>query len=304
MSEPRVCDVRYVGLGVTSLESERAFLTETWGLHETAASAGLAYLAAHGDSKHHVIRLREAETPRLDLVGLAATDRKDIHGLFDRLTAKGCKLIDSPHVLDTPGGGYGFRCFDLDGRTLEITCDVTPVPAREIARGESIPVRLSHVVLHSPDVAAAADFYASNLGFKVSDWLGSFMCFLRCNRAHHRLAFLPGPPALNHIAFDMRSVDEMMAGIARLAKSGVHTNWGPGRHTAGNNTFAYFATPSGVGVEYTAELDMVDDATWQPTVFKMAPEITDRWGTGRLFIDSQPHKPPQPDSGLWIAPPV
>jgi catechol-2,3-dioxygenase len=303
MSEAKICDVRYVGLAVSSLERERSFLIETWGLRETAASAGLAYLATHGDSQHHVVRLREAETPRLDVVGLAASDRKDVHALFDRLTSKDVRLIDSPHALDTAGGGYGFRCFDLDGRTLEISCDVASVPAREIERGESIPVRLSHVVLHSPDVAAAADFYASNLGFTVSDWLGGFMCFLRCNSAHHRLAFLPGPPALNHIAFDMRSVDEMMAGIARLARSGVKTNWGPGRHTAGNNTFAYFATPSGVGVEYTAELDMVGD-DWQPTVYTMAPEITDRWGTGRLFIEGQPHKPPTPDPGLWVAPPV
>jgi catechol-2,3-dioxygenase len=304
MSEPKVCDVRYVGLAVASLESERAFFIERWGLRETAASAGLAYLATHGDSQHHVIRLRESETPRLDVVGLAASDREAVDALFDRLISKDVRVIDSPHPLGAAGGGYGFRCFDLDGRTLEISCDVESVLAREIARGESIPVRLSHVVLHSPDVAAAADFYASNLGFKVSDWLGSFMCFLRCNSAHHRLAFLPGPPALNHIAFDMRSVDEMMAGISRLARSDVKTNWGPGRHTAGNNTFAYFATPSGIGVEYTAELEMVDDATWQPTVYNMAPEITDRWGTGRLFIESQPHKPPPPDRGLWIAPPV
>jgi 2,3-dihydroxy-p-cumate/2,3-dihydroxybenzoate 3,4-dioxygenase len=165
-------------------------------------------------------------------------------------------------------------------------------------------VRLSHVVLHSPNVAAAVAFYSDTLGFRVSDWLGGFMCFLRCDRAHHRLAFLPGPPALNHIAFDMRSVDEMMSGIARLAQKGVKPTWGPGRHTAGDNTFAYFATPSGVGVEYTAELELVDDATWKPTVYEMTPEVTDRWGTGRLFVDGQPHKPPTPDAGLWTPPPV
>lgn len=304
MEDAKITDIRYVGLAVPELEKERAFMIDSWGLRETAAQDGLSYLATHGDSEHHVIRLRQAQVPRLDVLGLATSTKADVHSLFDRLSRRDVKHIDqAPHPLTTPGGGYGFRCFDLDGRTLEISCDVERIPAREIERGESVPVRLSHVVLHTPDISAAVDFYADQLGFKISDWLAKFMCFMRCNRAHHRLAFLPGPPALNHIAFDMRSVDEMMAGIARLARLGTKTVWGPGRHTAGDNTFAYFAAPSGTGIEYTAELELVDDATWQPTVYNMAPEITDRWGTGRLFVESQQHTPPSPDPGMWIAPP-
>lgn len=304
MSQTSVSDVQYVGLAVADLETERRFFRETWGLRETSADPGLAHFAAEGSDAPYVIRLRQASAPRLDLIGFSAHSRQDVHALYDKLQAMEAKLISSPRVLPGPAGGYGFRFFDPDGRTLEIASDVARGPARELARGESIPVGLSHVVLHSPDVSAAVKFYSEALGFRVSDWLGTFMCFLRCNRAHHRLAFLPGPAALNHIAFEMRSVDEMMSGLARLAQQGVKTTWGPGRHTAGDNTFAYFATPSGVGVEYTAELELVDEATWRPTVYAMAPEVTDRWGTGRLFVDGPPHKPPTPDAGLWTAPPV
>ena len=42
--------------------------------------------------------------------------------------------------------------------------------------------------------------------------------------------------------------------------------WGPGRHTAGNNTFSYFVTPNGFAVEYTSELEQVNETSWQPTV--------------------------------------
>ena len=62
-------------------------------------------------------------------------------------------------------------------------------------------------------------FFIDVLGFRVSDWLGDFMCFLRCNSAHHRLAILPGPPCLNHVAYDMLGVDDMMRGISRLKQA-------------------------------------------------------------------------------------
>lgn len=50
----------------------------------------------------------------------------------------------------------------------------------------------------------------------------------------------------------------MMRGVSRLRKSGTDLRWGPGRHTAGNNTFSYFTIPAGFAVEYTSELDEVD----------------------------------------------
>ena len=53
----------------------------------------------------------------------------------------------------------------------------------------------------------------------------------------------------------------MMRGISRLKKEGIDIRWGPGRHTAGNNTFSYFITPNGFAVEYTSELEEVDFET-------------------------------------------
>jgi len=135
------------------------------------------------------------------------------------------------------------------------------------------------------------------LGFRVSDWLGDFMAFLRCNEWHHRIAFLPGPPCLNHVAYDMLGLDDMIRGISRLKNLGVDVKWGPGRHTAGDNTFSYFTTPAGFAVEYTAELEKVDDATWQPTVYTPSPQIMDQWGIGAGGPQNMPK--PEPDKGLF-----
>ena len=147
-------------------------------------------------------------------------------------------------------------------------------------RWEGMPLKISHIVLHSPDHKAAVKFFTDVLGFKVSDWLGDFMCFLRCNSAHHRIALLPGPPCLNHVAYDMLTVDDMMRGASRLGKRGTDIRWGPGRHTAGNNTFSYFCTPAGFAVEYTSELDEVDFDNHQDKVHEPGPQIMDQWGIG------------------------
>jgi catechol 2,3-dioxygenase-like lactoylglutathione lyase family enzyme len=152
--------------------------------------------------------------------------------------------------LTGPGGGYGFRFFSPDGLPFEVSSDVVRGDCGEVARWDGVPIRISHIVLHSPDHRALSEWFVDVLGFKVSDWLGDFMCFLRCNTAHHRIAILPGPPCLNHVAYDMHGVDGMMRGIHRLKQQGTDIAWGPGRHTAGNNTFSYFATPNGFAVEY------------------------------------------------------
>jgi hypothetical protein len=72
----------------------------------------------------------------------------------------------------------------------------------------------------------------------------------------------------------------MMRGASRLKKRGTDLRWGPGRHTAGNNTFSYFTTPAGFAVEYTADLDQVDFETHEAKVHAPAPTIMDQWGIG------------------------
>ena len=185
------------------------------------------------------------------------------------------------------------------GLPFEISAEVEKGPSRELQRWEGIPQKISHIVMHSPDHHAAVKFFIDVLGFKLSDWLGDFMAFLRCNEWHHRIAFLPGPPCFNHIAYDMLTVDDMMRGVSRLRKQDVDIKWGPGRHTAGNNTFSYFVTPNGFAVEYTAELEKVDWETHEAKVHTPGPQVMDQWGTGVGGPQTMPH--PEPDKGLFQA---
>jgi 2,3-dihydroxy-p-cumate/2,3-dihydroxybenzoate 3,4-dioxygenase len=296
-----VTDLQYVALAVPDLATESGFFADTWGLVPVGESDGRAYFAAAGSSHPYVIRLREGPARQTDLIGFSA-DEAHLDALFAQVQASGAKIISEPGPADGPAGGRAFRAFDPDGRALEVIAGAAQRAVADLAPNTSAPLRISHVVLHSPAHKDLERWYREALGFRLSDWLGDFMVFLRCNPAHHRLAILPGPPALNHIAFDVASVDALMRGLARMSQAGIELQWGPGRHTAGNNTFTYYTTPGGNTVEYTSDLEMVDEATWQPKVHTPGPDTMDNWGTGRLLPGSKPHAEITPDPGLWQVP--
>ncbi len=293
----RITEIRYVGYGVENFDAERSFYADDWGLVEVAQDDGLVWFKTQGHDEHHVVRLHKSDTDHVEVIAFAADTRADVDALHDKVVSAGCKVIFTPRDLKAPGGGYGFRFFSPDGLPFEISADVQRLDKRQMERWDGVPVKISHIVMHSPNHQAMVTFFTDVLGFKVSDWLGDFMCFLRCNEAHHRVALLPGPACLNHVAYDMLTVDDMMRGAHRLKKRGTDLRWGPGRHTAGNNTFSYFTTPAGFAVEYTSELEDVDFDTHQPTVHAPGPQIMDQWGMGTGGPQTMPH--PKPDARLF-----
>lgn len=293
----RVTEIRYVGYAVPEFDAELAFYLDQWKLKQVYEHQGMTYLATEGHDELYVVRLRPADVKRVDVVALAADSNADIDELHDQVVASGCRIIFAPRELDQFGGGYGFRFFNPDGIEMEISAGVERGTARELEEREAIPQKISHVVFHSPQHKEMTQWFIDTLGFRLSDWIGDFMSLIRCNTAHHRIAFLPGPPCLNHVAYDMPDVDEMMRGLKRLRRAEFDTVWGPGRHTAGDNTFSYFVTPNGFTVEYTAHLEEVDFDTWEPRVFTPAPDIMDQWGTG--FGGPQTMPRAEPDAGLF-----
>ena len=296
----RVTEIRYVGYALPDLDAECGFYRDAWGLVDAGELDGMVHFAAPGGAEPYVVRLRRADQKRVDVIALAAANHADVDVLHQAVAAAGCKVIFSPRILASLGGGYGFRFFSPDGLPFEVSSDVAQRSVRPSRRWDAAPERISHVVLHSPRHKEAVQFFIDVLGFRLSDWIGDFMAFLRCNGWHHRIAILPGPPCLNHVAYDMAGVDEVMRGISRLKISGVDVRWGPGRHTAGDNVFSYFVTPGGFAVEYTAELERVDEATWTPRVHAPTPQIMDQWGVGVGGPQTMPE--PAPDAGLFQRP--
>jgi catechol 2,3-dioxygenase len=71
-----------------------------------------------------------------------------------------------------------------------------------------------------------------------------------------------------------------MRGGGRMKDAGFPIQWGPGRHGPGNNLFNYFIDPFGVVIEYTAEVEQVDDSYQPrgPSEWKWPPGRIDQWG--------------------------
>jgi catechol 2,3-dioxygenase-like lactoylglutathione lyase family enzyme len=154
-----ISHLRHVDLAVPDFNKQFEFYTNTWGLKEVSNDGGISFLAAEGSPEQYVIRLRKDETKRLDLIAFGAHTKGDVDQLAENLLAAGIKLIFRPQALDTPGGGYGFRFFDIDGRVVEVSSDVAIRQHRKIEEKESIPVRLSHVVINSPNPENTRTFY-------------------------------------------------------------------------------------------------------------------------------------------------
>jgi len=312
MTDSLITHLRHVDLAVPDYERQLAFYTGTWGLTPVASDTGIAFLAAEGSPERYIIRLRKDQGKRLDLVSFGAASSADVDALAGQLTARNVTLAQEPGALSTEGGGYGLRFFDIDGRTVEVSADVAPRQHRRVEEGESVPVRLSHVVLNSTDPDATARWYADVLGFQLSDTLagpemGTVMNFMRCNPRHHSLAFARGPHvSLHHVSFELRGIDEFMRGTGRVLRSGTRMVWGPGRHLAGDNTFAYFLDPQYNTVEYTTELAVLDEDTWHPHVYDMSDEqVQDQWGTANPMSELVARESfNDPDPGLFTAPPV
>jgi catechol 2,3-dioxygenase-like lactoylglutathione lyase family enzyme len=304
-----ITHLRHVSLAVPDFEKQRDFFGSIFGLSEVAED-GAAYFAAEGSPEQYVIRLREGEK-RVDLIAFGAEDRAAVDELCLQLGRSGVQLVHEPRDLEDLGGGYGFRFFDIDGRTVEISCEVATRSHRKIEERESIPVRLSHVVVNSPDPERARFWYEEHLSFKLSDTLvhpqmGELMWFMRCNPQHHSFAIARGPyTSLHHVSFELRGLDEYMRGSGRLIRGGTPKIWGPGRHVAGDNTFSYFLDPSGNTLEYTTELSILDEDTWHPTLIDVGkPENQDQWGTANPFDEIVAKESfNDPDHGVFVAPP-
>ena len=89
-----------------------------------------------------------------------------------------------------------------------------------------------------------------------------------------------GGPTLNHIAFEMPDLDSVMRGAGRLRDDGRAIEWGPGRHGPGNNVFCYFLGPEDMPLEYTAEMQQIDDRyrPGTPEDWTWLPGRLDHWG--------------------------
>lgn len=284
---PPLCDtpvaqlrsLRSVALAVPDPVTSRDFYHEVWGLTTVDEDSDRFWLRATG-TEHHVSEIRSGDRNALGGISFALGTPGEVDDAARRLELIGVPVLREPGPLDDAGGGYGLHLVDPEGRIVELSADTFAVTAEEPAGRRAVPRKIAHVVLNTTDIERTVAFYTAVLGMRVSDWSERQMAFLRCNSDHHVIALNQAPWAsVNHIAYEMTSLDHFMRGIGGLRHHGISPQWGPGRHGPGDNTFSYFTDPAGLVCEYTSEVAQVDEDAWLCRTWRRTPELSDTWGT-------------------------
>jgi catechol 2,3-dioxygenase-like lactoylglutathione lyase family enzyme len=145
-----------------------------------------------------------------------------------------------------------------------------PDRVRKLRRPHGLPFRIGkigHVVLNVSDVERSTRFYTEVLGFEISDIypeemvLGG-MVFLRCNPDHHGVALVGSMPGaapnieLNHIAFEVSSLDEVVRVRDHLRRHGVQIDF-EGRRRAGCQLAIEFRDPDNHRLEIYWGIDQI-----------------------------------------------
>lgn len=279
MKSPWISGLRSVALTVPDLAAAEAFYTRIWRLDVADRSRGVLYLRGSGHD-HHLLALHAAPgTPRIRQVTLRARSAAALQAIVQAAPSAGGVIERTMAPAADPAGGMSLRIRDADGRRIEVvhgdaqrTADDPPPPDQ--------PLRLAHAVLNSHEVAATQAFFERALGFVLADRT-RIMAFLNCDADHHSLALGDTDnDALNHIAFLMPTLDAVMRGGGRMKDAGHHIEWGPGRHGPGDNAFNYFIDPFGIVIEYTAEVEQIDDSyrVRGPDDWTWPPGRVDQWG--------------------------
>ena len=163
-----------------------------------------------------------------------------------------------------------------------------PDRVKSLERPKGLPFRigkLGHVVLNVRDVERSARFYTEVLGFQISDvypedMVPGGMVFLRCNPDHHGVALVGSMPAesanvdLNHIAFEVATLDEVVRARDHLRQHGVKIDFA-GRRRAGCQLAVEFRDPDNHRLEIYWGIDQIgsDGRVRPPAEWKGAQSL-------------------------------
>jgi catechol-2,3-dioxygenase len=119
------------------------------------------------------------------------------------------------------------------------------------------PTRFAHFVLRVRNLEESIAWYQTLLGMEVVHHAGKLV-FLTYDDEHHRLALAETPvgagargaPGLDHVAYTLGSLGDLLSTYKRLAAKGIKPVW-PINH--GLTTSLYYEDPDGCRVEFQVE---------------------------------------------------
>lgn len=273
---------------VNDLDAAIDFHVTTLGLNEIGRQDGVVFMGAGGDGLVD-LALRVGGTGAVGF-SLAADDEGDLERFSDILWNAGVKTAKSsdtmPGVLKSLDfhlpSGHAAHIVTLAERNMY----VHPARGPQPRSGAISPLDLDHITLRVGDkVRETMDFLRETLGFRSSDIVqlpnGEPMAtWMHIGDYHHDVAMFGGKPGdtLDHIAWQMDGIDHIKRSLDALARVGIKTETGPGRHGVGGNLYAYFWSPGGNRYELSAEMPRAVDRHAKPVIWNDPSAGFSAWG--------------------------
>lgn len=259
-----ISEIGHISIRVRDLAAAEEAATNLMGLAVSERTADELWLT-HG-APHHSLHYAKGDVDAVDHVGLVAPDADAVAEVRRRVEAAGCTVLrDGP---GGPGVTDGFTFGAPEGVVFEVYSEMSKTRPGT-ATGGVRPGRLGHVNFSSCDPAAMQRLLIDQLDFRVSDRAGEG-AFLRCNVDHHGIGVFPGAGTVHHYAWEVASLAELATVADLVDQRGGSVLWGPTRHGMGRNIATYFQEPSGLVVEYYAQMERIyDDDHHEPKDWSM-----------------------------------
>ena len=283
-----------VVFGVHDMDKARRFLDD-WGVERVSSTDAEARYRTRDGSEVIVLRHDDEKLP--PAIESGNTVREVVWGAANEAeladTLKGVSGLPSfrigsdgmARVNDPNGLSLAFRVSRREPLVIKPTPANAPgahqrVDDRAPIITQANPINIGHVVLFAADFPAMRDFYTDQLKFIVSDEYPGFGVFTRCQAVggHHNVFMLnrPGKAGINHVAFTVADIHEVIGGGIAMSKKGWATEIGPGRHPISGAYFWYFENPLAPPLEYFADEDFCTEA-WTPNAYERKPENFAEW---------------------------
>lgn len=268
--------IDHFALNVPSLDEAACFF-DSFGLRVERSDGPSPELALYAADGHRWARILAADHKSLAYLAFSCY-AADLDALRAQVAALGCTVLDDR-------GSEGFWFHDPDGNLVQVKVgrktspsvkmpfhlDGSPADTRgSHTRSQALivhPRRLSHVLLFTPDVLRALDFYHAALGLRLSDKSRDLIAFTHAPHGsdHHLVAFAKSAArGWHHAAWDVDNVNMVGEGASQMAAAGYTKGWGTGRHVLGSNYFHYVEDPWGSFCEYSADIDFVSAGSQWP----------------------------------------
>jgi len=272
----RIADMQYVRLGTRDVERAVTFLTGTVGIEVVRREDGRAYL--RGDDRDHDLCYFPGE-PGDHTVGFKVETRAELDAAIAELERNGIAVrrgtaeeCAERRVMDLAA----FR--DPSNNKFELVLRPFISTRRHFPSRDAGITEFSHIGLKTADAPRDEAFWSSLFNFRANDWIG-LAGLLSFDKVHHRIALFPAPvPGVQHINFQVQSIDDIMRSYYFLNERQVRIVFGPGRHVTSGAYFLYFEGPDGVVYEYSSGVRMVDES-WRPRQLPFCDEAFCAWGS-------------------------